>query len=470
MATLVLRQIKGSPITDAEMDSNFTNLNRDSFLSVRNSTPWVASTAFTKGEILNVTDKFYFVSVGGTSGTTAPSHTTGSAANGSLVLQATTVASYSAKDVLEKIKYLDGQDSGLDADLVRGLVPSVALPATSDKSSLVSRSSTGDSVFNNLTAAGIVTGTLSATGISTTTLAITGNITLAGSAGTTGQVLVSGGLGAVPSWTTINPNLTITTESATTGIKYLPFVDGTGVQGLKSVTGLNYNLATNSLSIIAAGNPKYGANTFTDHQTVPADAYSNTWDNNLTVPTKAAVYTKIQSLNKPGEICYFASRTAPEGFLKANGAVVSIDAYTDLANAIYCGDSLNATAPFGFKCNDPANATTTRSTTGTFIALPDLRGEFIRSWDDSRGIDAGRTFGSSQGDAIRNITGNLFQGGQQTITGGNGAFAVTAFGGMFYDSGGGSGPSNFNFDASRVVPTAAENRPRNVALLVCIRY
>ena len=30
--------------------------------------------------------------------------------------------------------------------------------------------------------------------------------------------------------------------------------------------------------------------------------------------------------------------------------------------------------------------------------VPDLRGEFVRGWDDSRGVDSGRSFGSSQSD------------------------------------------------------------------------
>lgn len=34
---------------------------------------------------------------------------------------------------------------------------------------------------------------------------------------------------------------------------------------------------------------------------------------------------------------------------------------------------------------------------------------------------------------------------------------------------GGNNPSAFDFDASRVVPVASENRPRNIALLACIK-
>lgn len=39
--------------------------------------------------------------------------------------------------------------------------------------------------------------------------------------------------------------------------------------------------------------------------------------------------------------------------------------------------------------------------------LPDLRGEFIRGWDDGLGVDAGREILSIQGDAIRNISGGI---------------------------------------------------------------
>ena len=37
----------------------------------------------------------------------------------------------------------------------------------------------------------------------------------------------------------------------------------------------------------------------------------------------------------------------------------------------------------------------------TTFALPDLRGLFIRGWDNGRGIDVGRTFGSYQEDALQ---------------------------------------------------------------------
>ncbi|HDO7662155.1 phage tail protein [Escherichia coli] len=61
------------------------------------------------------------------------------------------------------------------------------------------------------------------------------------------------------------------------------------------------------------------------------------------------------------------SATPPTGWLKCNGAAFSAEEYPELAKAY------------------PANK------------LPDLRGEFIRGWDDGRGIDTGRSILSIQG-------------------------------------------------------------------------
>jgi phage-related tail fiber protein len=36
--------------------------------------------------------------------------------------------------------------------------------------------------------------------------------------------------------------------------------------------------------------------------------------------------------------------------------------------------------------------------------VPDLRGEFIRGWDDSRGVDSGSAFGSAQADDFKSHT------------------------------------------------------------------
>ncbi|MQL46632.1 hypothetical protein GEA64_00870 [Photorhabdus khanii] len=100
--------------------------------------------------------------------------------------------------------------------------------------------------------------------------------------------------------------------------------------------------------------------------------------------------------------------------------------------------------------------------------VPDLRGEFIRGWAGDSNIDSRREILSLQGDAIRNITGSM---GNPTTEGGGNASGVFSYsyspGGRAEGAGGGS--LSFTFDASRVVPTANENRPRNIALNYIVR-
>ena len=162
-----------------------------------------------------------------------------------------------------------------------------------------------------------------------------------------------------------------------------------------------------------------------------------------------------------GAVFYFAANTAPTGFLKANGAAVSRTTYAAL-----------------FAITGTTYGSGDGSTT---FNVPDLRGEFIRGWDDARAVDTGRAFGSAQGDLTKlvshthnvpfvgfnnannpytNAYGSL-QPIEQTNTGGNT---------------GGDNPqdiSYFNFNIATSGPSTAggaETRPRNVALLACIKF
>lgn len=167
----------------------------------------------------------------------------------------------------------------------------------------------------------------------------------------------------------------------------------------------------------------------------------------------------VQNSEIVGEVAFFARTTPPSGWLKANGAAVSRTTYAALFAAI--GTTFGA-----------GDGRTT-------FNLPDLRGEFIRGVDDGRNVDIGRGLGSSQGDAIRNITGKFWSefGGYKYVitTNADGVFALTENDGRrdtFKGDVANYGATNkkVEFNASRVVPTASENRPRNVALLACIKY
>lgn len=110
-------------------------------------------------------------------------------------------------------------------------------------------------------------------------------------------------------------------------------------------------------------------------------------------------------------------------------------------------------------------------------SVPDYRGLFLRGWSHGSGAfdpDAGRALGSIQGDAIRNITGQ-FAADVASVEaigrGVEGAFYDNGWLGTSADKGSVDNPEvrKIALDVSRMVPTAAENRPTNVAVMYIIK-
>lgn len=134
--------------------------------------------------------------------------------------------------------------------------------------------------------------------------------------------------------------------------------------------------------------------------------------------------------------------SAPEGWLKCNGAAFTASQYPELAKAY------------------PA------------LKLPDLRGEFIRGWDDGRGVDAGRALLSSQSDAVQNIKGSIGRLQMLRDVAYSGPFSIVESilsTGLTPSTNGGYGAANFDFDISRAVRTATETRSRNIAFNYIVR-
>lgn len=146
--------------------------------------------------------------------------------------------------------------------------------------------------------------------------------------------------------------------------------------------------------------------------------------------------------------------TPPTGWLKCNGAPFIASQYPKLALA-YPG-----------------------------LLLPDLRGEFIRGWDDGRGVDPGRSIGSSQGwspgshvhglEIWTSASGSIPT--STTVPSQNGRElgpAATAGDGGVIRSLGGSGGTNNNSATSVTTqnPTFGnqEGYPRNVAFNYIVR-
>ena len=159
--------------------------------------------------------------------------------------------------------------------------------------------------------------------------------------------------------------------------------------------------------------------------------------------------TLVTDITPTGSVIFYAASTAPPGYLECNGASLSTTNYAALF------------AKIGY----------TFGGSGGSFSLPDLRGEFIRGWDNGRGVDTGRTFGSFQDQAYLSHSHSVIGGGQFFHSG-----PAT---GVTYELASGSGfqlqvPGNFNEGWYRRTNTntngGTETRPRNIALLPCIKY
>ena len=157
-----------------------------------------------------------------------------------------------------------------------------------------------------------------------------------------------------------------------------------------------------------------------------------------------------------GAVIAFAMPSSPTGWLQCDGSAVSRTTYAALFAAI---------------------GTTYGTGDGsTTFNLPDLRGEFVRGWDDSRGVDSGRTMGSTQSDDVldhRHDSMSMVGGSSIAVSSKTATYGLTS-NTVSYGSGGGGPQSSANTMWSGPVDTgiasSTESRPRNVALNYCIKY
>lgn len=176
--------------------------------------------------------------------------------------------------------------------------------------------------------------------------------------------------------------------------------------------------------------------------------------NGVSVVTEAEVNILVASAVPAGTIITFAAATAPTWYLKANGALLSRTTYA----------ALFASIGTTFGIGDGS----------TTFALPDLRGYFPRGWDDGRGIDTSRVFGSVQQDVYgsHTHTGSTNSTGAHTHNISTGE-AVGSWG-VSWGATGSTRNTEYSGDHSHTVTVDAsggsETRPKNIALLYCIKY
>jgi hypothetical protein len=183
--------------------------------------------------------------------------------------------------------------------------------------------------------------------------------------------------------------------------------------------------------------------------------------NLIITPATLAVFSRL--LLPAGTEIFWTGTTSPVGFIEENGAILSRAAYPALWAHAQASGNIVTDAEWS---NNSWGAFSTGDGSTTF-RLPDARGEFIRAWDNGRGIDAGREITARQEDAL--------QGHRHAPPPGKNNF-VSAPG-----SWNGSGGSNATYSgASTGDPVtdgvngtprvASETRPRNLARMICIKY
>jgi len=137
-----------------------------------------------------------------------------------------------------------------------------------------------------------------------------------------------------------------------------------------------------------------------------------------------------------GSITMYAASSAPTGWLECDGSNVSRTTYSNLFSAI------------GTTFGEGDGSST--------FNLPDLRGEFVRGWDNNRGVDSGRSLGSTQADEVKEHNHGDGRLGRNTIQ--TDALA-DSFGIIVLEK-----------STGEIAPFGgSETRPRNIALMYIIK-
>jgi hypothetical protein len=179
--------------------------------------------------------------------------------------------------------------------------------------------------------------------------------------------------------------------------------------------------------------------------------------------TALTSHTTNVILDRVGEVFAYIGSTAPSGALRLNGGTIGSAASggtalasADAAELFALLWALNAT---DYPITDSAGGASTRGANAAAdfaankrLPLPEVRGEFVRGWDNSRGIDSGRALGSYQADDLKAHTHTLPAVIVNDGAGGTNTTGVTGSSQVTGSTGG------------------TETRPRNIALNYCIRY
>jgi hypothetical protein len=172
------------------------------------------------------------------------------------------------------------------------------------------------------------------------------------------------------------------------------------------------------------------------------------------VTISTALYGIVPPGVPPGTIIMYAANTVPMGYVACNGGTYN-----------RTGTYANLFAAIGTTYGAPSSTT---------FQVPDLRGYFVRGHGTNADGTASGNFGEKQADAFGNHrhsfsdyyerAGGSLNLGRRCDLRGDGGRCATDGGSVSISSTGGSTPNNTNFVGG------AETRPKNIALLYCIRF
>lgn len=222
-------------------------------------------------------------------------------------------------------------------------------------------------------------------------------------------------------------------------------------------------------------------------------------------PTNLAIVSQVlkqilDNIAPLGEVRSFLRNTAPTGWLELNGntigntssgATARANADTENLYTLLWQQTSVTDLPIFSSTGTPS--TKGASASADFVAnkrltLPDFRGEFLRGFDNGRGIDTGRAIASMQAEMIgaHGHTGSTDSQGTHTHSvtmSANARFGANSSGGVEVDFGSGDSVKGFGSRGMSVSSSGAhthtvtinnnsgtENRPRNGSVMYCVRY
>jgi microcystin-dependent protein len=157
-----------------------------------------------------------------------------------------------------------------------------------------------------------------------------------------------------------------------------------------------------------------------------------------------------------GHVAAYAGNVVPLGYLECNGAAVSRTTYVNLFGV--CGILYGA------------------GDSSTTFNLPDLRGYFVRGWDDGAGVDVGRALGSYQADLVGPITDpghtHTDAGHDHSVLPTNSVAGLTVGASAIFQvvasATTGTGVADIQSSVTGITG-GAETRPKNVAMMYIIK-